>query len=641
MSCKLKPAINPATAFQGVVDSTVKIAVVGTNGAPQILAGNYAGAALPDPSTFTVVAGSQTLSLDITNLPGDHTQIVEVCDANSNQVLWDYIFDPLGTEQFIEIQGVVAFATAQASPRKRLRRAARAGALASLMLLSVAAARAQNYRYVYGDEQKAAGLASKAPADRTLKSCDDAHELTGPNVLKLALAARGPQIFAKKFVQTAENTRQDKQAGSNSSAAGTTSVVSKGAVSQLISLAVESGALTETTSQAVTTLHVNALNAVRVLAGKNYCAALDSSCESATTRWLSGLSGSVSLNTTSGQSATGAPAPTTNNAILAGSPQQVSSWGVRYDLNPHKSVTQQQITATVVAAPGEAAAFAAGLAVVPLVRAVTLGQVPHPIAEAPDFQCASGATAYDCWLEYYGGQLNKAPDAAAFESVLTAAAKSLVMIGEKGVTDFDNKLDTLLTSWATYYGQRDRALDMLVAPVTYSVEYDDNRPQNQPRQSNFKLIVSAKLGKKGQLTFNGSGSWYDDPPEQAAVKRFRDAQAALQVDYPMTASDAALGASFSAGFYYQYQADNALLTIASGDLAPGTSIALPGNASVLLNTKGSIAIGQVGVTFTVPNTSVKIPLSISYANRTDLIKASDVRGHFGITYDLDSLFGGG
>jgi len=37
---------------------------------------------------------------------------------------------------------------------------------------------------------------------------------------------------------------------------------------------------------------------------------------------------------------------------------------------------------------------------------------------------------------------------------------------------------------------------------------------------------------------------------------------------------------------------------------------------------------------------VKLPLAVSYANRTELLKASTVRGHFGLTYDLDSLFNG-
>jgi hypothetical protein len=34
---------------------------------------------------------------------------------------------------------------------------------------------------------------------------------------------------------------------------------------------------------------------------------------------------------------------------------------------------------------------------------------------------------------------------------------------------------------------------------------------------------------------------------------------------------------------------------------------------------------------------VKIPLSISYANRTELLKEKSIRGHIGMTFDLDVL----
>jgi len=34
----------------------------------------------------------------------------------------------------------------------------------------------------------------------------------------------------------------------------------------------------------------------------------------------------------------------------------------------------------------------------------------------------------------------------------------------------------------------------------------------------------------------------------------------------------------------------------------------------------------------------KIPLSISFANRTELINEHEVRGNIGVTYDLDALF---
>ncbi|HNH83997.1 MAG TPA: hypothetical protein PL157_16620, partial [Acidobacteriota bacterium] len=50
------------------------------------------------------------------------------------------------------------------------------------------------------------------------------------------------------------------------------------------------------------------------------------------------------------------------------------------------------------------------------------------------------------------------------------------------------------------------------------------------------------------------------------------------------------------------------------------------------------AIGQVKLTIPVKGSGVKIPISVTFANRTELIKEKEVRGNIGITFDLDSIF---
>jgi hypothetical protein len=42
----------------------------------------------------------------------------------------------------------------------------------------------------------------------------------------------------------------------------------------------------------------------------------------------------------------------------------------------------------------------------------------------------------------------------------------------------------------------------------------------------------------------------------------------------------------------------------------------------------------------VKGSGVKIPLSITASNRTELIKEKDVRASFGFSFDLDPLIGG-
>ena len=54
--------------------------------------------------------------------------------------------------------------------------------------------------------------------------------------------------------------------------------------------------------------------------------------------------------------------------------------------------------------------------------------------------------------------------------------------------------------------------------------------------------------------------------------------------------------------------------------------------------KGDIAVGQFKFTIPIRGTAIKIPLSMTFANRTELNKEKEVRGNFGITFDLDSIF---
>ena len=58
----------------------------------------------------------------------------------------------------------------------------------------------------------------------------------------------------------------------------------------------------------------------------------------------------------------------------------------------------------------------------------------------------------------------------------------------------------------------------------------------------------------------------------------------------------------------------------------------------LISSRGNIGLGQVKITFGLRDTKVKIPLALTFANRSELIKANEVRGQIGISYDFDSLF---
>ena len=83
--------------------------------------------------------------------------------------------------------------------------------------------------------------------------------------------------------------------------------------------------------------------------------------------------------------------------------------------------------------------------------------------------------------------------------------------------------------------------------------------------------------------------------------------------------------------------DDALISIGPGNIAPGSGIVLPQPAVKLLGTKGSIGVFQGKLSLPLGQT-MKVPLSVTWANRTELINEKEVRGQIGVTLDMDSLF---
>jgi hypothetical protein len=68
------------------------------------------------------------------------------------------------------------------------------------------------------------------------------------------------------------------------------------------------------------------------------------------------------------------------------------------------------------------------------------------------------------------------------------------------------------------------------------------------------------------------------------------------------------------------------------DLVAGAGTLFPG-------TKGTVALGQMKLTIPVRGSAAKIPLSVTLANRTELIAEKKVfaRAQVGFSYDLDAV----
>jgi hypothetical protein len=171
--------------------------------------------------------------------------------------------------------------------------------------------------------------------------------------------------------------------------------------------------------------------------------------------------------------------------------------------------------------------------------------------------------------------------------------------------------------------ERERILDKVAKAPIVTFEYLYDRPLNAGSFSRFNFIAEGGFGPQLDLTFNGTFTIFNKKPIVADQSRVRDFQFATQLDVPFGEMGMGLGKpilSF-AGRYERLMSD---ATDSLGAVAP--------------NTKGDIGVGQIKFTIPIKNSGIRVPLSFSFANRTELIKEKETRGNFGFSFDPDVLF---
>ena len=145
--------------------------------------------------------------------------------------------------------------------------------------------------------------------------------------------------------------------------------------------------------------------------------------------------------------------------------------------------------------------------------------------------------------------------------------------------------------------------------------------QNIPDLSNVNLVLEEGFHgvNAPELTFSLGGTWFN------STGRARDYRASLQFDVPLR-EIANIGQPV-------FSLSGQFLSLLQEPL--GQKVTLNG---VTVDRRGNMGVFQAKVSFPVKGSGVKIPISFTYASRTELIKEKDVRANIGITFDLDTLF---
>ena len=401
----------------------------------------------------------------------------------------------------------------------------------------------------------------------------------------LALAHRSQEDYLKAI----EEARVDKQVGGSDANAGSTSLAAKGSVPSILGFAVENGALTRTNSGTTITFRGNPVGIIQAFRKEGFIKSYCDDCPE--TQFLRKFSFALSFDANRG----------TRPGTFSGDLQQIASYSVRYDLlnrrDPRNKAYREK-WASFIGDEGRA-----------------LGEALSKLATALEKD-----NAFQSWLTSAREALIAA-DIGETEGIvkkelgklptvmLPGGVERLILRGRKAVDDYLNNRNQILQ-------------DISNGPIV-TFEYTGIRQLDAPDLSNFKLIAEGSLYKgKVDLTGNASFTILNSKPSGLNLKKVRDFQFSGQIDVPLGQIQKIGAFVFTMSAKYQRMVDNAM--------APtGTTVA---------NTKGDIAIAQLKLTIPAKGTGVKIPISLTIANRTELIKEREVRGNIGITFDLDSIF---
>ncbi len=454
------------------------------------------------------------------------------------------------------------------------------------------------------------------------------------NLLALVYYALPPAAASgayAAFLNGVESTRLDQQLGATSANA-----VTKAGITSLMSLALETGVLTETTDQNLATLHANGDGLMRFLTNRDVvplCASGDAACQPG---WAKDLDLSASFSGHRFESATVSYAIANSRDIR--SPGYRAKWLAWFEANH----------AALGASGQDLLAYVGNL----IAQAYQPGHAGTPGGRNLD----ENVSRYDAWREDTEAAIAATPAGSAERAPIFAAQLDrLIALMRQIDPQFDAKLADLESAYMRYFATRaalaSSPIASLITEPEWLMQATYSEPSLAPKVINARLVYAqspqraSSNANPGTVTANIGIDLYQVPQltdlgqniAQEAVQniaqvgalmgaqrmsRFRDAQAAIQFDRSF--GGAGSPAAFSIAAYYQYQ--------------PRPGILLePGGGEAWAPARGSLFLVQAGITLTIAGSGMKVPIGVSWSNRTDLGPGQEVRAHVGFTFDSGGL----
>jgi hypothetical protein len=442
----------------------------------------------------------------------------------------------------------------------------------------------------------------------------------GPILILLAGQLVDAEVY--KTLTDVLSVSTGTQVGSTSETSGTTALTMKGLVPAILGFAVEHGAITQDVNGTVATFRVSPAGLIKALQGKELLDIYHDYSADAAYRFASRFSASASFDTSLGDSP----------GTLLADEQQLTAWSVTVVLfngrDPRaKGYAKQwrklgtdkgmQIIDASAALDGALDSWKAFTDWEKDLTEQVRREVDERLAADGDMKAAIArfraivgpALARLQFLEVPPD--NVPPETAAYVGLLTEVVKA-----RNDIYAYANEGALATFDWTT---ARDESVpDLYTLTAVYENSFTPSR--------------------KDDFTANAAFRFYRETPA-GSDRRYKDFSLSAQWDRP-------LGRVFDIPFIltaaarYQYIPEDIPVS-ASGLIVPETidgseAPPAPTTGATAIAPKGHLIVGQAKLTIPLKN-GVRIPLSVTVANRTELIEEDTVRANFGVTFDLDAF----
>ncbi len=475
-----------------------------------------------------------------------------------------------------------------------------------------------------------------------------------PQAYKNVVIAKGKAAADAALQSAVDNLAQwlsskgaHSQPGSGSNSSGSTTLTAKPTTTDLISLAAESGAFTDTQNGTTLTAQANADGLRRYLTNQNFSPIEKTSfAEDLFRHTTAAATFQVAQNGATNASTTGTATPSAPSNILT-------------VLVPSNNLTFSSIGGTLqIYRPYTPTSTAFRQSWKDAIKSYTskngLKVYENYVSTAEKINKfselkTSGSTvdsARNTWLT----AAEKAEEDNNFSEFVDAFLDyANVFINEirKGDSTFDDDVLQATADIIAIRDVRNQILDKargLLATVTYTYSTPPGKPATHDATAVLSYVWK-NVDKGAQLTGNFGGSWFASVPVGASYRQLKDYQFSGEFDQPLPPAQKVKGqwvsnadpkATFSLAGYGQYQYAPNVLNLNITNVAPGTNITVPANSQVFTSTKGWLGIAQAKLTFNVGK-GASIPLAVKWSNKTDLLDKPDWKGQFGVSYDLSAI----